>query len=184
MTCIVGYIDPLDRSVFLGADSAGVESGEIRSRADEKLFEILCGSEPMAIGFAGSFRVGQVVRYNFEAPAYEGGCVDEYMHVQFIPALRECYGAHGVLEVEKNVETGGTIMVAFRGRLFVIYRDFQIAELLDDYEAIGCGSRYALGALHAIRDREMDPIARLEHALGAAAYFSTGVAGPFIYKRL
>jgi ATP-dependent protease HslVU (ClpYQ) peptidase subunit len=62
MTCVIGYVDKKTKDIFIGADSSAALGDEIFKRSDEKVFV----SGPMIFGFAGSFRMGQILRYSFE----------------------------------------------------------------------------------------------------------------------
>ena len=76
------------------------------------------------------------------------------------------------------------ILVAFRGRLFVVQCDFQVCERSERYDAIGCGADYALGSLFETDGRKMNPRSRLKRALQCAEKFSAGVRGPFTILKL
>ena len=68
------------------------------------------------------------------------------------------------------------------GRLFTIQSDYQVAEVADNYTAVGCGQDYALGSLYATL--ESIPTKRIKLALETAAYFSAAVRPPFVIEKL
>lgn len=178
MTCIVGVEDEV--GVLIGGDSAGVAGYAITVRSDTKVFE----RDGYAIGFAGSFRVGQLVHYQLSLPRLDTWDVDAFMVTRFVPALRDCMRAHGQLAVENGVESmEGFLLVGLAGRLYSVECDFQVGRQEEDgYYALGCGDEYAVGALHALADYEdLTPQDRVEAALNAAEYNSAGVVGPFRY---
>ena len=105
------------------------------------------------------------------------------MSTLFIDAIRKCLKDGGYATTDNNAEVGGTFLVAFEGRLFVVYSDYQVAENVSGYDAVGCGSDIAMGSLHTSHNHTtLYPKQRLEAALQAAEEFSAGVRGPFIYK--
>ena len=73
-------------------------------------------------------------------------------------------------------------MVGYKGRLFCIAEDFQVSESHEPFASVGCGSRYALGALKALA--ESIPLGAREIAqksLEIASHFSAGVRPPFTF---
>jgi ATP-dependent protease HslVU (ClpYQ) peptidase subunit len=171
MTCIVGVAK--DGKVYLGGDSAGVSGLDITIRKDKKVFT----NGEFVMGFTSSFRMGQILQYEFKPPEVTKDDMMEFMVCDFVPAIRQCFKEHGYSKIESNREVGGTFLVGVRGRLFAIQGDFQVAESVYGYQAVGCGEAYALGSLHATT--EVKPDDRLKVALLAAEEFSGGVRQPF-----
>lgn len=177
MTCIVGIAK--DGRVILGADSAGVGGWDRRIRADRKVFK----NGELIFGFTSSFRMGQLLQFNLTAPPiHEGHEPYEYAVKQLVPAIRDTLRGGGYTKTDNGREEGGAFLVGFRGRLFAVHNDFQVAESRECYESVGCGCDLAMGAMHALP--ELEPMKRLEAGLQAAAYFSAGVAGPFNFVEL
>jgi len=176
VTCIVGIEHPTATGgrVYIGGDSACVASYDLTIRSDAKVFR----NGPYVMGFTTSFRMGQILRYKLEAPD-PGGTEDleRFMATTFIDAVRTSLTDAGWMKKENSREEGGTFLVGVAGALFAVHSDFQVARTLTGYDAVGCGSDLALGALYATRGRS--PGYRLGAALRAAEHHSTGVAGPF-----
>lgn len=91
MTCVVGYVH--DGAVYMVADSAGVAgSGAYVLRRDPKIFRL----GDFLIGYTSSFRMGQLLRYNFEPPRrYDDEDIYTYMCTRFINAVRDCLKSGG-----------------------------------------------------------------------------------------
>lgn len=183
MTCIVGLLAGpglvAGKGVVIGGDSAGVAGYLTVVRADPKVFR----TGPFLIGYTSSFRMGQLLRFRLSVPARHPDVdVFQFMVTTFVDAVRDCLKAGGCAEVNNAVESGGTFLVGYAGRLFEIDGDYQVGEPADGYAAVGGGAELALGALHATADRPADE--RVQAALAAAAYFSTGVRPPFVIERL
>lgn len=188
MTCIVGLAQP-DGRIIMGGDSAGVAWMDLSVRADDKVFELAAGAEPMILGFTTSFRMGQVLRYAFAPPAIESWDVDRYMATHFIDGVRAALKAAGWTQRVQEREEGGEFLVGVRGLLYRICGDFQIGRRTDPWEAVGCGAPYALGALaassHVAEDRAASSHVaedRVRTALAIAERYSAGVRGPFVVK--
>lgn len=172
MTCIVGVVHK--NKVYIGGDSAGVSNLDVIVRADSKVFT----NKDFVFGFTSSFRMGQLLRYAFTPPTRnEHQDVYEYMVTEFVDQVRKCFRVGGYAKKHNEVESGGTFLVGYHGRLFSIQNDYQVGESSLPYDAVGCGESYALGSLFTTKLKE--PKARIRMALSAAEQFSGGVRGPF-----
>lgn len=175
MTCIVGLVH--DGDVYIGGDSAGIAGLSVSIRADEKVF----GNGPFIMGFTTSFRMGQLLRYKFAPPAQTVHQTDmEYMVTSFIDAVRQCFAGNGF--GDKDASVGGNFLVGYKGKLYNIESDHQVGIPKLAYDAVGCGTDLALGALYATEG--LTPEQRINAALSAASTFSAGVAPPFTILKL
>lgn len=173
MTCIVAIEH--NGIVHIGGDSAGVSGLSLTVRADEKVFT----KDPFVMGFTTSFRMGQLLRYKLTVAGKPEDMDEvEYMSTWFVDAVRNCLKAGGYARTYDGHESGGTFLVGYRGRLYIIDSDYQVGIPADGYAAVGCGEDLALGALHATR--QLKPEKRIEVALEAAERFSGGVRRPFV----
>lgn len=186
MTCIVGFA--ADGKVYMGADSAGVSGLELESRADEKVFTL----GPYLIGFAGSFRLGQLLHYAFEPPEQPDDMpTDLFMVTKFVGQVRKCLREGGQAKVTNEQEdAGGSFIVGYRGGLYVIHSDYQVARPRNQWAAVGSGAQVAQGALWALHWALSRPEAAgspghsprliVEMALRAAEAYNAGVRAPFV----
>lgn len=175
MTCIVGLVHNGD--VYIGGDSAGVAGLSITIRSDEKVF----GNGPFIMGFTTSFRMGQLLRYKLAPPAQTVHQNDmEYMVTSFIDACRQCFSQNGF--GDKDASVGGNFLVGYHGKLYNIEGDYQVGVPKATFDAVGCGSDLALGAMFATEG--LPPEKRINAALAAASTFSAGVAPPFTILKL
>jgi len=174
MTCIVGLVD--GKNVIIGGDSAASAGFDIDVRSDSKVFT----NGKMAFGFTTSFRMGQILRYSLKIPKHpKKQDTFQYMVTKFIDSVRNCMSDSGFKKVVSEQEEGGTFLVGYRGRLFKIYSDFQVAENSFPYEACGCGEAYSKGTLNALSDIKIDSIDKVYKALSSGSKFSAGVCPPF-----
>lgn len=179
MTCIVGIAQK--GLVVIGGDSAGVAGLSLSVRADEKVFR----KGDFLYGFTTSYRMGQLLRYVFDPPRHHPGTdTMAYLVAEFIPALRQCFNANGYGQSHNHQDSGGCFLLGYRGEIFQIESDYQVARPMDEYAAVGCGFDLALGALHATQDGATEVGDRVVAALKAAAHHSAGVCPPFVIERL
>lgn len=178
MTCIVALKH--NRTVYMGADSAGVGGYALHLRKDPKIYRL----DHMLIGFTTSFRMGQLLGNSLRVPDRHPKIeVYKWMCTDFIDAVRTCLKNGGYAKKENETEQGGTFLVAYEGRIFMVDSDYQVGEMMDDFTACGCGQDLALGAMFASHSNP-DPRARIETALEAAERFSAGVRGPFLIESI
>lgn len=177
MTCIVGIIE--NEKVYIAGDSAGVAGLDITIRKDPKVFK----TGEFVIGCTSSFRMINILRYSFAPPELsENEDIYKYMCTKFINAVRQSFKDAGWLEIDKNIESGGTFLVGLRGRLFKIESNFQVAESIDKFASVGCGDVYAVTVLKMLESEYLiNANDKLTKALEMAVYFSGGVRPPFNY---
>lgn len=173
MTCIVGVNH--DGKVYLGGDSAAVsEVYDITIRVDPKVFIV---NNDMAIGYTGSFRMGQLLRYITLPKHLEGMDCFQYMVTAIIPFIRKTFTDGGYNMKVDGRDEGGFFLIGYRGHLYKIDEDYQVGEGTDEYAAVGWGRPYALGSLW--HTKSLSPEDRINTALEVAAYYSGAVAPPF-----
>jgi hypothetical protein len=148
----------------------------MKIRADRKVFI----REKMIFGFTTSFRMGQLLQYRLTIPRHPKGMSDyEYLVTEVIEAVRRCFRDGGFSEKQSEQEKGGDFLLGYHGRLYHISSDFQVGLREENYDAIGCGSEVALGALYATSKTDLSSVERIGLALEAAAHLNMGVRGPF-----
>lgn len=177
VTCIVAVRDK--RGVVLAGDSCGGDHDWARSvYRDRKVFR----SGPYALGYTDSFRMGQLLEFKLELPTPPKREADlrRFMVTEFAEHVRMAEKAGGYSRVENNTEGGGKFIVVVRARIFLFDRDFAVLEPAEPFFAVGCGEKFALGALRAL-PRSMPAKKRCTIALQVAERSSAGVSPPFHY---
>ena len=175
MTAVVGLA--VDGAVFIGGDAARTDpsTGDRMVVEQPKVFAM----GDLLIGAAGSFRVQNLLRYQLRLPKLSATeDPTKYLVTHFARKLRTLLHNSG----STSHQTAGDqheadTLVGLRGRLFVVQGDFSVVEPASGMAAVGSGSCYALGALHANGRRK--PEARLYEALNAAATYHATVTPPF-----
>lgn len=177
MTCIIGYIDK--EGVYIGGDSAAVSEDDLsyNIRNDEKVF----AKGDFIFGYSTSFRMGQLLHYKLKIPAHPKGMDNhQYMVTLFVDAVKRCFEDNDYTEM--MTDEGGSFIVGYKGKLYVILSDYQVAQPKENFAALGCGEGFAMGAMFA--STEKDPIKKMEIALNAAVAFSMGVKPPFSFVKI
>jgi hypothetical protein len=188
MTAVVGIVAQ-SRTVYMGADSAGVGGWDLTIRRDPKIFKV----GPFLIGFTTSFRMGQLLQYGLpyrtdENPADQSWAglarsdPMRFMCTQFVPDARKVLRDGGWSKEHDKQDEGGQFLVGFNGHLFRVESDFQVGESSAGFDAVGCGGQVACGSLHTSGKMvpEINTQKRLTFALEAAESLSAGVRGPFV----
>jgi ATP-dependent protease HslVU (ClpYQ) peptidase subunit len=178
VTCVVALKDA--GAVWMGADSAGASGHFHATRADPKIYRV----GTMVIGFTSSFRMGQLLGHRLVLPTHHPDIpVERWMSTEFIDAVRECLKAGGWAEKDKDKEAGGHFLAVYRGRIFELWDDYQVAERVEPYNAVGSGFDLPLGSLYTSEGLIAEPRDRVLKALEAASRFCTTVRAPFLIER-
>lgn len=177
MTCIVGLVerDPkLGRRVWMGADSVASTGHDLQLVAP-KVFE----THYFLIGYTTSFRMGQILQFRELPELPPTAHLYPFMVTEFVPAVVKLFEADGYLKKEHDQKSGGQFLVGVRGELFQINSDFSVLQRVDfDFNAVGSGEGYALGALHAIRNTD-NPKRKILAALDAAQSLGVYARKPY-----
>ncbi len=179
MTCIIGI--ETEDGLWMGCDSGSSDGWNGRISIIEKIFY----RERFLIGFTTSWRMGQIARYHAKLDFPKQGpdeTDEEYLVMHFIEAIRKEFVDRGFARIDDNEQTGGQLLVGYKGKIYLIDNDFQINRFSDGYNSIGGGAQYALGALAALD--KMYPRQRILRALRIASMFSNGVVAPFNFYKL
>lgn len=170
MTCIVGIM--ARGKVILGGDSAAFDdsAAAVSVRPGVKVFRL---SKGIIAGFAGSFRLGQIVRW--QMPELTPEPTEEWMVTAFIPELVTVLREAGL---KKNT-IAGQMLLGISDQLFIVESDFHVG-CCETYQSIGAASGPALGSLYSTEGKQ--PLVRLRMALDAAAQHNASVRGPFNFE--
>ena len=177
MTCVVGLVHK--GRVYLGVDSAAVQGWTRRTSRVSKVFR----RGPFLIGYTTSFRMGQLLEHHLNvAPQTEKQTDMSYMVTHFIEVVRVLLKEKGFTKIESNTEKGGQFLVGYRQQLYTVESDFQVGHLAEQYDAIGSGADFALGAMRALE--KSPPMVRVRRSLEIAAHYNMGVCPPFTIKTM
>jgi ATP-dependent protease HslVU (ClpYQ) peptidase subunit len=124
----------------------------------------------MTVAYAGSYAVAQMVEHSVAWRALRRGEKELSYLVEMAGLCRRACEKVGLKE-------GPSLLVALRGRVYVVQEDWSVIRSAHGYAAIGSGAPYALGSLAST---EGDPSNRLTSALEAAERHCTLVGRPFV----
>ena len=183
MTCVVALIH--ENKVLLGGDAAASDdkSGLIFQRTDPKVFKV----GQFGIAFVDSFRMGQILQYNWTPPIYKPTVgyrnLDKFIRTKFIESIKDAFKEQGYGNFGSGTEDGDEggifiITVQGAGRIFTMDSDFHIGEADVQYMDEGAGQELALGSLFSTSSIKT-PRKRVRMALDAAAKFNMSVRPPF-----
>lgn len=175
MTCIIGLVE--DGKVYIAGDSAGVAGFDYHIREDQKVFK----NGEMIFGFTSSFRMGQLLQYSLKIPDHDPRVGDfKYLCTDFIDAVISCFKEKGYARTESGEVSGGQFLIGYKGNLYFVGCDFQIAKVSRPFDSVGCGMYYALGAMDILyNDSTITAEEKLVKALTTVQDFSAGVRAPF-----
>jgi len=180
MTCIIGYSK--NDTIYMGGDSAAVNSyHEIDIRQDRKVFI----KRDMIFGFSASYRVGQILKYDFKIPDHNHNLTnDEYLHSVLIPKMIGTLKEKG--KTIKNGEISDlSILIGYKGFLYEIQEDFQISQLQIPFCACGAGANFAKGAFYVLENnKKLSAKNKILKSLETSSYFSAAVSPPFYVLKL
>lgn len=177
MTCIAAAVDP-DGTIWMGADSVGLQGDCVRIDRRSKVFRV----GAFLIGSAGSQRVGQILEYTFDPPAIASD-LTAYMVREFVPALRAHMDTEGaeIKQDSQRARYDGHCVIGIDGQLFEIDTGYAVVNPRAPFYAIGCASQEAMAAMFTARSLvEGIPAKKIvQCGLEAAAEFDINIRPPF-----
>jgi ATP-dependent protease HslVU (ClpYQ) peptidase subunit len=174
LTLIVGLVH--EGKAYLACDSCASDGHLYSLTTFPKLFV----NDNLLIGYTGSFRMAQLIEYDFDPPKRPPETPPlTYLVRYMIGELRRVLKDGGFTTVHQNEETGAQFMLVLDNQLFTVQSDFSVLTDRQPFIAVGSGTEPALGALRATAHLNLPPKERLLLALQAAESMVTSVRGPF-----
>lgn len=175
MTIVAAYKGP--DGIYLGGDSLASDSSDSIYTSEPKVFSF----KGFCIGYAGSFRFGQILGHCFLPPEHDPSLDDStYMFVVWIEALRDTLSNFGHLKCEDGVDSiasEGAAIVVYRDSIYYVQEDLSLLKSASPYAAIGSGMSYALGAMNALEDSKLPGEDILRKSIEIAIKFSPRCGG-------
>ena len=144
------------------------------------------------LGAAGDVRAINILHHAFTPPTPSfttaGSKLDQFITQKFIPALRECFETTGYASPDNDsknhiAEHESTIVVVINACIYIIDGDYSWTSDKTGIYAVGTGSSYALGALHAMTGGRELSIVKAKNAvtksLSIASKFDPYTGAPF-----
>jgi 20S proteasome alpha/beta subunit len=170
MTCIVGV--EYNNKVYMGSDSCGSNDFAKISIDAPKIF--LSGD--VLIGYAGSFRIHDILQYVKLPKRPKNMDAKEYLVTFVIKKIRKVFQENG-FEAQND---GDMCLIGCQGKLYYISADFSLVRNPAKYASIGSGSSVAMGSLYTTGYLPATKVEeRITIALRAASEHARGVAAPY-----
>lgn len=184
MTCITAAIK--DGVCAMAADSLAGGGGLCHACKTPKIIKKSAatngGSVPILIGYTSSFRMGDILRYVWEVPDFEGG-VNDWLVRRCIPSLRETFTDQGFMSQDAGRDVGGDFIIVADNRILLLQDDFSVIEPQEGYLSVGSGSLVATGAMWLESARSGSTAQSIVMAgVGAAKAHTPDVGGDFVVE--
>jgi len=179
MTCILACIK--NKKVHMMGDKQG-SNGFIYSNYS-KISKVFKNKE-FLIGYTTSFRMGQLLQYNWEPPVKSSDDSEEvYLFNKVVTSILNCFKANDFGYKDKANWEGGNFLIGWRGRLFEMQPEMSLLEHTD-FTSVGSGEYHAVAAMNTLRitrTYDTDPKKFLETALLVASRCVHGVSIEYNY---
>jgi ATP-dependent protease HslVU (ClpYQ) peptidase subunit len=108
---------------------------------------------PYILGAAGDMRAVNLLAYTFKPPLpakneLEPAALDRFISTKFIPSLKACFEEASYSE---KGEQDSTVLAVINGKVYEIGSNYEWCHDVSGLYALGSGSDYALGAMHAMK---------------------------------
>lgn len=181
MTTVVAIAQ--DGVITMGADSRVTTGWTGSQTVLPKVFLI---RNEILIGYSGAVRLGNILAAELDPPERSASDSDaEYVISSLTTAIQQTLADNGYLKVENEQHSMGEsgLLIGYRGLLYQMGPDFGVFAPVNSYAALGSGDQFALGVLHATRNRR-DTHRRIIAALEASSHFDLWTAPPWRVLRL
>ena len=167
MTCIAAIVK--DGKSYMAGERAVTDDAHLAKLDIPKIWK----SGDYLFGYCGTLE-GQIIQNNFKPPLVEGN-IDKFMRGKFLESLKQFYDKW---DMPREKESQLSLLICVKGKMFEHEAETLTMISYDShFHAIGSGSAYALGSLHATQNYK-DPKRRLTQALDAAIMYSPNCLYP------
>lgn len=174
MTCIIA-VERGDGTAVVGTDSF-IGSHLQRFVIDRPKWH---DSGCVRMLFAGSLRVPQALASAIEFPDVQPESVSEMLH-ESVQSIRKVLEESGATSRNEDGDTQSSeIIFVCKGLVYMMQSDFSVMRTASGYTAGGCGSDFALGALHVMSQARRSSVGGVTSALQATAVHCPQVCAPF-----
>lgn len=159
--------------IFLGSDSAASNDNLIDRLDRSKIIK----RKNIAIAFCSSFRVGQIIEYNFDFSKIRKS--ERWLFSKFPELMRKTLEKNGAkcFDDGDKIAGAGEFIIGHCGKIYVMQSDFSILRTDREYAALGSGQHFALGSFHSTANIA-DARERITLAMEAACEFDPQCTSP------
>lgn len=172
MTCICALVK--DGNVWIAGDRMGSNGFQGKTYPDSKVF----ANGDFIFGYTSSFRLGQLLEYNWtQPPRLEGLSDRDYLQLDIVESIRSCFNQYGYGIKDGLEDIGGNFIIGYKGCIYEMQHNYSILRSLD-YIALGSGQSHAEAVLGLLIDDnpDFDPTTVLQKAISVAAKFVFSVS--------
>ena len=146
MTCIIAFRDK-DNNVWLGGDKLGSDSRTKIITKDPKVFK----NGDMYFGYTTSFYMGQLLKYNWEAPSRKMNETDDmYIFSSVRDSISKLFNDSKFgKDKDDNEPNYGLFIMVYKKRIFLVEPNMAFIEV-DDIATCGSGQDVAMGTVMAL----------------------------------
>ncbi len=174
MTCVVG-LEHRGR-VWLAADTSSNADENSDDDHTPKVFK----RDEWVIGYAGSWRLGALVRFKVTLPKRATKAnVERIVSCDLIDEIVKVLDGNGFsreLKDEGDAVNPWNLLVGIHGELWEIDQNLNATHSIRGYHAIGEGAPWAQGVVAALKSSKQ-PESLLKQAIKIAGLHCTGVSG-------
>lgn len=180
MTCIIALKTKEGHNVIAGdlMASNGHHFNKIKTS------KIFTKGDQCIIGYTSSFRMGQILEFGWDMPPRIEGLTDEqYMCNNVMSSLRSAFHKQGFGGRDIIEDIGGTFLILYRDKLFMVQSNYSVLEYEDDVLAVGSGTDAALAVMHVLDTPSIDEIEEyLNNVFYAVAKVTPSVSEEYTYS--
>ena len=170
--------------IWFGADTQATRGGDRYNQLSPNDYKVTMFDNGVQLSATGETVTAQMLLAHPECFTVdeEKGLTKEHIVTKIIPKIYEAFSEEDLFDKgEDGVPplTGGTILIAYKDKLFEICRDLQVIAYAD-YQATGSGANAIVYGLSKV-DKTKDINEQLLHLLKISAMQDTHVSGPFVF---
>lgn len=170
--------------IWLGADTQATSGSDRYNYLSPNDYKVIKLENGVLLTWTGLTVNGQFILAHPEwfIVDEKKGLTKEHIVTKIIPKIYEAFSEEDLFDKgEDGVPplTGGTILIAYKDKLFEICRDLQVIAYAD-YQATGSGANAIVYGLSKV-DKTKDINEQLLRLLQISARQDTNVSGPFVF---
>jgi len=174
MSVVVSINDK--NKIYMASDSMASDDETFRYTVTPKIYK----RDGFLIGIAGSVALVQFLMESWKKPK------DVFELRNILIALAKATGCMNVVN-DGDCSTQyipATFLVGHRRKIYEITVNFNVIEYEENYNAIGSGKNFALGALCATEKLDLTPKQRVNMAVEVSSRFCLTVGGKIHYEEM
>ena len=158
LTIVIALRDVENKRIIMGADNQAT-MGQLCYKGGKKLFSLdipivdgygdILKFEKLHIGFSGNYWLINYLMYGFDVPLM-GNNVDfvHYLYNDFFVSLGDALSSRMLLPIyDSELDSESEMLMVFEGKIYHIFSNFSVMEVVEEFGVGGSGSEVAVGSL-------------------------------------